>query len=117
MVGESIAILGILLCIIVVFVRSGHADYAISVTPILLVPAAQLLGVPVARLLYSLYGWPPYLVRCFVDVGGLAVACVLAAFFSLRIPSKKNKQLYLIITTLYCAALVCVYIYHLVAGI
>lgn len=113
MVGESIAILAIMACIAVVFVRSGHADYGISVLPIALVPAAHLLGVPIAQMVVDLYGVRPYLVRCFVDVAGLAVACLLLAVFSSRIKAQKNKKLYLIICTLYCVILDCVYLYYL----
>ena len=35
MVTECVAILAISLCLVVVFIRAGHGDYAASVTPIL----------------------------------------------------------------------------------
>ena len=38
MVTECVAILAISLCLVVVFIRAGHGDYAASVTPILAVP-------------------------------------------------------------------------------
>ena len=47
MVTECVAILAISLCLVVVFIRAGHGDYAASVTPILVVPFVHLLALPV----------------------------------------------------------------------
>lgn len=115
MVGESIAIIFILLCIVFVFIRSGHIDYALGVVPIILVSASHLMGVPIAKVIYSFHGISPYLIRCFVDVAGLALACVLTAIFSTHISSSQNKKVYLVITTIYCVVLTCVYIQNLIA--
>ena len=49
MIVESVAIFGITLCILAVFVRSDNADYAMATTPLLIVPAANLLGLPIAK--------------------------------------------------------------------
>ena len=48
MVTECVAILAISLCLVVVFIRAGHGDYAASVTPILVVPFVHLLALPVS---------------------------------------------------------------------
>lgn len=113
MTGASVAILAILCCLIVVFLRSGHADYAVSVVPILLVPAAHLAGIPLTRLVLDFYPCRPFLVRVFTDVVGLAVACLLIAVFSRKIPTPKNKKLYLVLCTCYCVLLAFVYLYNL----
>ena len=53
MVTECVAILAISLCLVVVFIRAGHGDYAASVTPILVVPFVHLLALPVDRFAFS----------------------------------------------------------------
>lgn len=114
MMGESVAIIAILLCIIVVFVRSGHADYAISIIPILIVPAAHIAGLPLAQLLQkTILVSQLYVARCFIDIIGLAIACLLIVVFSVKIKSTKNKKLYISLCSLYCMALTCVYVYNL----
>lgn len=47
MITESIAILAIMLCLIVVFIRAQQSDYALGVTPLLLVPFIHLFAVAV----------------------------------------------------------------------
>lgn len=54
MIVESVAIFGITVCILIVFVRSGNADYAIATLPLLIVPAANVLGWPVASLVNTI---------------------------------------------------------------
>lgn len=56
MVTECVAILAISLCLVVVFIRAGHGDYAASVTPILVVPlraSARAAGKLVDRFAFS----------------------------------------------------------------
>lgn len=114
MIGESVAIIAVLLCIIVVFVRSGHADYAISILPILMVPATHIAGLPLAQLLQkTVLVSQLYVARCFIDIIGLAVCCLLIAIFSVKIKNGKNKKLYIALCSLYCVALTCVYVYNL----
>ena len=98
MMGESVAIIAILLCIVVVFVRSGHADYAISIIPILIVPATHIAGLPLAQLLQkTVLVSQLYVTRCFIDIIGLAIACLLIV--------------------IYCMALTCVYVYNLLPAV
>ena len=93
MIVESVAIFGITLCILAVFVRSDNADYAMATTPLLIVPAANLLGLPIAKLVNGLLpGNQLYLVRCFADVLGVAAACGLIVLFSGKIKNRKKKQ-------------------------
>ena len=93
MIVESVAIFGITLCILAVFVRSDNADYAMATTPLLIVPAANLLGLPIAKLVNGLLpGNQLYLVRCFADVLGVAAACGLIVLFSGKIKNRKKSS-------------------------
>lgn len=113
MIVESVAIFGITVCILIVFVRSGNADYAIATLPLLIMPAANVLGWPVASLVNNMMpGNQLYLVRCFVDVLGVAIACGLIVLFSGKVKAKKKKQLYIGMCSLYCIVLTCVFIYN-----
>lgn len=113
MIAESIAIFGITVCILTIFVRSGNADYAAATLPILIVPAANLLGFPIAGLLnHIIPGNQVYLLRSFVDVVGVAIACALVVLFSAKIKSPKKKKLYIGMCCLYSILLTCVFIYH-----
>lgn len=64
MVTECVAILAISLCLVVVFIRAGHGDYAASVTPILVVPFVHLLALPVSWWTDSLFP------RACASIGG-----------------------------------------------
>ena len=113
MIVESVAIFGITLCILAVFVRSDNADYAMATTPLLIVPAANLLGLPIAKLVNGLLpGNQLHLVRCFADVLGVAAACGLIVLFSGKIKNRKKKQLYIWMCSFYCLVLSCVFIYN-----
>ena len=113
MIAESVAILGVTVCILAIFVRSGNADYAVATLPILIVPAANLLGFPIARLLNTVIpGDQVYLLRSFIDVVGVAIVCALVVLFSAKIKSPKKKKLYVSMCCLYSILLTCVFIYH-----
>jgi len=113
MIVESVAILGITVCILAVFVRSGNADYALATLPLLVVPAANLLGWPIAKLVnHMMAGNQVALVRGFVGLAGVAVACVLIVLLSGKIKVKKNKRLYIWMCSFYCVVLGCVFLYN-----
>ena len=114
MLMESVAILGITLCILAVFVRSGNADYALATMPLLIVPAANLLGWPVAKLVNSMmHGNQVLLVRGFIDLAGVAVACALIILFSGKVKAKKQTRLYIWMCSFYSVVLSCVFLYNM----
>ena len=113
MTGATISILGILCCLIIVFLRSGHADYALSVLPILLVPAAYLIAIPFADWLFAADNISPAFVRTVITVGGFILFVILLTLFSRRIKAHKNRSLYWGLCFLYCTVLLGIYLYHL----
>lgn len=113
MTTESISILAITLCMMFLFVRAKRPDYAVSLVPLLLVPAAQLLALPVAHALGGLAPHMHYrMVVAFADVAALAISCGLVELFSSRIKSKKNKRLYIALLIGFNIILACVFIYR-----
>ena len=112
MTAATIAILGVLCCLSVVFLRSGHADYAVSVLPVLFVPAAYLVAVTFSGLI--LVGWETPTARSVILLAGLALSLVGMGLFSLRIRVKKNRRLYLALTLIYCILLAVIYLTHII---
>ena len=83
MVTECVAILAISLCLVVVFIRAGHGDYAASVTPILVVPFVHLLALPVSWWTDSLFpALAPQSVVAFADIAAVVVSCLMIMSFS-----------------------------------
>ena len=113
MIMESVAILAVTICIMVVFIRSKNTDYAISVTPLLCVPAAHLLFRPVfAGLQFWIPKMPKQLSLAFTDIAALAVTCLLIFLFSSKIKNAKNKKLYIALLSGYSIILTCAYVYQ-----
>lgn len=114
MIIESISILAILLCMVVVFVRAQRIDYAISITPIMLLPAAHLFALICMRLAkYSVPFTSYRVIIAFVDIASLAVSSGLLLLFSSKIKSKRNKRLYIIMLSGYNIILTCAYVHQI----
>lgn len=113
MITESVSIIAITVCIILVFLRAKRAGYAISVIPLLLVPSMHLLVTGVLFATRSVhYPLPGVVMLAFADIAALAVSCALVVLLSSRIKSKKNKQLYVLLTIGYNVILTCAYVYQ-----
>lgn len=96
---------------VVVFVRAGHGDYAASLVPILIVPAAHLVATPLIRIFASaLTTMPHQMLLAFVDIAAVCIACVCVAFLSAKIKSKKNKRVYMTLISGYNILLTCAFV-------
>lgn len=116
MVTECVAILAISLCMIGMFVRTGHGDYALATTPILLVPLTHLLALPVSWWTDSLIvSFPPESIVAFADIGAVAVTGLLIMFFSGKIKSPKIKKLYVTVLGGYSIVLACTFVHRTMA--
>lgn len=113
-ITESIAILAITLCMIVIFVRSKHADYAFSTVPILIVPAMHLLAMMVLRTYGQvLYHGPYQLPVSLMDIVALAISCLCIIGLSTKVKNAKNKKLYIALLSGYNIILTCAYVSQL----
>ncbi|MBP8856042.1 MAG: hypothetical protein KBG54_06010 [Oscillospiraceae bacterium] len=110
---ESVSILAITICMIVLFVRSGRGDFAASLTPILIVPFMHSLAWLALRLMSRMVPmFHAKVILSFADIIGLAIACLLLFFFSTKIKSTKNKKLYIVLLSGYNIILACVFVYQ-----
>ena len=111
MVTEGGAILAISLCLVVVFIRAGHGDYAASVTPILAVPFVHLLALPVSWWTDSLFpALAPQSVVAFADIAAVVVSCLMIMSFSGKI-----KKLYVVMLGGYNIILTCTFVHRTLA--
>ena len=108
MVTECVAILAISLCLVVVFIRAGHGDYAASVTPI--------LALPVSWWTDSLFpALAPQSVVAFADIAAVVVSCLMIMSFSGKIRNRKNKKLYVVMLGGYNIILTCTFVHRTLA--
>jgi exosortase/archaeosortase len=113
MVSESIAVLAITLCMIVLFVRSGRKEYAASITPLLLVPLSYVLGLTLFQLLeVRVFSFPVEMLLAFCAITAVAVSGVLIFAFSGKIVRRRNRQLYVALACGYNIILGCTYIFR-----
>lgn len=114
MVTESVAILAVTICMILLFIRAGHGDYAASLIPLLIVPFMHMLAVLTLHAFHGIFVSIPYaLLVSFADIIGLAISCLLIIVFSNKVKSKKNKRLYIVLLTGYNILLTCAFVWQI----
>lgn len=118
MLVESVSILAILLCIVIIFVRSGHRVAALSTVPLLLVPAVHLLAFGLSwALAPALPGVPREVMIAFADIAAVALAGVVVHLQSVKLHSKKVRRVYATLICGYNIILTCVYVYNTLSPI
>ncbi len=112
MVRESIAILVICLLLLAASLRAKHVGYALAVLPVGIIPLGHLI---MSGVLFAsqgqFFGVRPSVVMAFSDLVSLAVACVVVVLIGLRIQSKRNRTIYLVVLLLYTVLLGWLYLY------
>ncbi len=114
MVVESVSILAILLCIMFIFLRSGHKGAALGVVPLLLVPFSHLMGIFLSfwlvRLLTSV---PRPVMIAFADIAGVLISGVLIHQFAVKLMEPgRPRKLYITLMGGYNVILTCTYVYR-----
>lgn len=113
MLAESISVLAITLCMLVLFLKAGHKNYAASLIPLLIVPAGHIFT---QLLLYIInhyaHGVPIAIISAFVDMALLAISCLLVYFFSCKIKYPRNKKIYLVMLSSYNVILTCAFVFQ-----
>ena len=112
---ESFVIILICSCLIIIFWRSGSANYAIGTSPVLVPPFFQFIGYPVWKILETAaIVLPNYVVYAGLNLFGLAMASFMIAIFATKFKQKKNRNLYIASLGLYCFILTGIFInYHI----
>ncbi|MDD3429905.1 MAG: hypothetical protein PHG02_07880 [Oscillospiraceae bacterium] len=107
MLVESLAIIAMVVAaFLIVFVRTGNIKLVGMFLPVLIIPVTHIISIPLSKLLFSFM--PEFsfaLLRIFIDVSGLAVACICIGIGSLKIKAAKRRTVYIIFMGCYCLLL------------
>ncbi len=113
MLRESIAILVIGLLLVVVLARAKYYNYAVGITPIMVLPALHLV---IRGILYLtkgvFFGVRPQVVIGFVDLLAVVTTGVLIMLFSPKFETKTNRRLYQMMMSVYTVLMGWAYIYN-----
>lgn len=113
MITECAAILAISLCLIVIFIRAGHKNYAPAITPILAVPFAHLLAIPASLWIAPMLApFPRESIIAFADIGAVVVCGLLIMFFAQKIKNPAAKKVYIILLGGYNIVLTCAFVHR-----
>lgn len=94
---ECAAIMVVIGIMLFMAARSGRTVFSWVSSPLLIVPAAYLLSLPISHLLDSAsphISWPP--VAIGVTLIGLVVACVLYGMLCGNFPTRLARRVYLL---------------------
>lgn len=116
MITECAAILAVTLCMVVILVRSRNGDYAVSILPLTIVPAAHLIFGTIFQKLRFGFGAMPYQMSvAFADIAALGVACLCVFALSAKVKSRRNRKVYLVLCGGYNIILTCALISQMFA--
>lgn len=108
MIGQSVAIVAVILVMLFMFMRAGKRSGAVFAMPLLCVPWFHLLGMGVHRAIGGSFT-PQIVIDC---VGFLLGAC-LCAILSRAIAPRRLRWAYLALCIIFQAALALIYILFL----
>lgn len=118
MVVESFSIILVGILLLVAFLRSKHPGYLVATLPVFFIPVGHLL---IRFVLYlskgAFFGFRAAIVVAFADMLALALSCVFVIVLSRRIPSKRIRQLYIVIMLIYSILLGWAYILNALSDI
>lgn len=112
MIGQSLAIIAVILVMVFMFLRTGRRVAAIFVLPLTSVSVFHLIGAAVYRLLVA-SEYPTMTLYCGIDLAGLLVGAILCIIFSRLIAVKRLRAVYLIFSLVFLTALCIAYILYL----
>ena len=112
MLVESVSIFAIILCIIVIFVRSGHRVAALGATPLLIVPGVHAAAYGILHGLLGRAVASPWTMLIFADIAAVLVSGVLLHLLAQKIRAGKTRQLYIVLLGGYNVILACAFVYH-----
>lgn len=103
MVGESLAIIAVIVVLAAMLARRGTGFFAAVTLPLISVPLFHLIGTVVLRRRYVL--------AC--EIAGLVVGLVLCYLFSRALPQKRSRWGYLLFCWTFTVALAVAYFMYL----
>ena len=112
MVGQSFAIIAVILVMSFMFLRAGRRGGALLTVPLVCVPLFHLAGTAVHRIPVS-KDYATITLLCTIDIIGLAVGIAFCAIVSKGIVMKKMRLVYFVSCTIFLVALTAAYILFL----
>lgn len=113
MLLESASIFALLLCVIIIFVRSGYKKAALGVAPLLLVPAVHMLAYPVTLWISRFTLFSRNIMIAFADIGAVLISGIMIHQFGAKMNSSKGKKLYMVLVSGYNIILACILVYRI----
>ena len=109
MVGQSVAIIAVILVMLFMFMRAGKRSGAVFALPLLIVPGFHLLGAAIHRAMAGSGFWPLIIIDC----AGLLLGSALCGILSRAIKPRRLRWAYLALCLVFQAALTYVYVLFL----
>lgn len=103
MIAACITIVLMIFIMSFMFFRSGRKDYGIAILPLISVPLAHAAGYILAPYIITLFelGTKQALILIGIDLTSLMIGGILLGGTSKNIESKKNRNLFLILSALF----------------
>ena len=89
---------------------TNHTGWGFALLPLLIVPAAHIVGIWSGQYVGSLLGITDITAKIGIDLFSLVITCMFIGGISLKIKKKRLKIPYLVVCGLYSAILTCVLI-------
>lgn len=112
MLLESASIFALLLCVVIIFVRSGYKKAALGVAPLLLVPMVHVLAYPITLWLVRFSQFPRNIMLAFADIGAVLISGIMIHQFGAKLEQAKARRLYMILVSGYNIILACILVYR-----
>lgn len=117
MLVESTAIFALLLCVTIIFLRSGYRHAALGVMPLLLLPAVHLIVYPIFVWIEHWSGIYRQVFLAFADIASLLTAGILIHRFGSRIARSNMRKLYMLLVSGYNIIVAFVFVFRLLSAI
>lgn len=97
MLVECVTIVLVILLVSASFFRARRKDYAFTTFPLLILPLMHILSAFLAKPLSRIFPLDVSGVTVAIDATALVISCIVLGVVSNTIPSKKARNVYLII--------------------
>lgn len=112
MIGQSLAIIAVIMVMVFMFLRSGRREITFFVLPLISVSLFHLLGAAVYRWLAE-SEFSTMTLYCAIDIAGLIAGILSCAFLSRAIVNKRIRIVYLVCCVVFLTALTVAYVLYL----
>ena len=113
MIGESVAILAVILVMMIMALRQGKRPLVILSLPLMIIPAVYLIGEALLWTLRNMTALPISTLRMVAVAVGWAVGTVACILTARALISKRARALYLALALIYMTALSIAYYVHI----